>query len=75
VNYVPFVDQTEARNNSAVKKGAPDGFDAACRRRRRGATTACEDKVADALAGAVPLSDGEVDPLRSIGGANRRADD
>jgi hypothetical protein len=61
------VDHTYVRENRAVKKGAPDGFDDACRPWRSGATTACEDRVADALAGAVPLSDGAVDPLRSIG--------
>jgi hypothetical protein len=35
-------DHVDVRNNWAVKKGAPDGFDATCRPRQSGATT-CED--------------------------------
>ena len=63
------VDRTDVRNNWAVKRGAPGCFDDACRPRRSDATTARVGRVADALAGAVHLSEGEADPLRSIGEA------
>jgi hypothetical protein len=66
-------DDTEARNNRTMKKGSLDGFDDACRPRRSGATAAREHGGADASAGAVPLSGGGADPIRSIGEAEQEA--